>query len=115
MIPRHQEVSSCDPLSFSVKTQGELNYSSQRTHTFSRTVQHTGHVDQLQRTMPAMPVRKPTRGVAVTAACNLEPAKRVSPAAHGTVLHTRLSAIGTTDITRRSMVFMPPPRSVIYR
>jgi serine/threonine protein kinase len=114
MIPRHQEV-SCDPLSFSVKTQSELTYSTQRTHNLSRTVQHSGHVDQLQRTMPAMPLRKPTRGVAVPTACTRDPATRVSPAAPGTVMHARRSAIGTTDMTRRSMMFMPPPRSVIYR
>merc|ERR1719359_1877909 len=99
MIPRHQEM-SCDPLSFSVKTQSELNYSAQRTHNLSRAVQHSSHLDQLQRTMPAMPVRKAARAVAVPATCNLEPQKRVAPAAPATVVHTRRSAVGTTDGTR---------------
>merc|ERR1719420_992456 len=113
MIPRHQEVSyqevSLDPLSYSVKTQSELNYSVQRTHNLSRTVQHSTHLDQLQRTMPTMPLRKATRAVAVPA--SLDPAQRVSPAAPTTVVHTRRSALGTTDGTRRSMMFLPPPRS----
>jgi hypothetical protein len=30
-------------------------------------------------------------------------------------MHMLRSAVGTTDGTRRSMVFLPPPRSVIYR
>jgi serine/threonine protein kinase len=125
MIPRHQDSRhqevSCDPLCFSVKTQNELNYSAQRTHNLGRPVQHSTHldqlhvVDQLQRTMPAMPLRKPARGVAVPATCTLETAPRVSPAPAGTVMHARRAAVGTTDMTRRSMVFMPPPRSVIYR
>jgi serine/threonine protein kinase len=113
MIPRHQEVSFVDPLSYSVKTQSELNYSVQRTHNLSRAVQHSSHLDQLQRTMPSMPLRKAARAVAVPS--SLDPAQRVSPAAPTTLVHTRRSAVGTTDGMRRSMLFVPPPRSVIYR
>jgi serine/threonine protein kinase len=96
---RHQEMTPCDPLSHSVKTQTELNYAPQRTHNLGRAVQHSSHLDQLQRTMPVMPLRNAA----------------VSAAAPTTVMHMLRSAVGTTDGTRRSMVFLPPPRSVIYR